>query len=1000
MSGACTSTTVELKPLVRLVAVPAILLAFASSAVAAAKEYQFDSWTTENGLPQNSINDILQTRDGYLWLATFGGLVRFDGVRFVVFDRSFEGIGSQRLRALHEDRRGTLWAASEDGMLIRYRAGHFNTFSSQDGLPHAGAIRIEEDDEGDLWITWVGSVTRFDGERFLTFGPDHFANRVAVPPNDKYIDAWWSLDSAGLHALVKGQVRTYAVGAALNGSDVVRVVPDRCGSLWITTSQTGLIKATPERVERYTSAEGLRGYRPGVFLADCKNNVWLDDAQLKVYRLRSGEVEPTTLPPLLTVYEDREGSVWLGTSAVGLRRLRSTSITTLTERDGLSLERVYSILEDHSGAIWIGTWDAGLNRYAAGRARSYSVADGLPSFRIASIYEDRSGRLWVGTDAGLAFFHDGRFRSYEDRDRLLQGNVWAIQEDRAGTLWFATDAGLVRSSGGRLTRFTTKDGLTHDRTSALFEDRTSALWIGTFQGLTRLKGGVFTGYTEHSGLIGNAVRAIHEDNDGIVWIGTYDAGLYRLAGERLTRFTRNDGLYDNGVFQILEDDDGNFWMGSNRGISRVSRRELNEFADGRRHSITSVAFGVRDGLASVEVNGGRQPAGIKARDGKLWFPTMGGVAVIDPSALGTSAKPPPAIIEEFRVTGTPIDFARQVSIPPDAATFEIRYTAPSFVKPEQVRFRYRLVGLDSEWIEAGDRRAASFFRIPTGGYRFEVIAASLDGRWATSGASVDILVLAPFWRSSWFMVLALAAGGSIAFAGHHLRVRRLRRLHDLQETFSRQLIDSQEGERQRISNEMHDALGQDLGIIRKLTRARQERAADPDSVRKALDEIDAVAERIDAEMKEIAYDLRPHQLDTIGLSKTIESMVRRVGKACDVEFTTEISHIDDLLPKNLHIHVFRIVQEAVSNVVKHARASHARAAVTRRGAAVEITIEDNGIGFSPELLDPTDPTERGFGLVGVRERARILGGRVEIRSSAQTGTMLIVTLPLESAPLE
>ena len=205
---------------------------------------------------------------------------------------------------------------------------------------------------------------------------------------------------------------------------------------------------------------------------------------------------------------------------------------------------------------------------------------------------------------------------------------------------------------------------------------------------------MFTAYSKHDGIIGNDVRAIHEDNEGILWIGTYDGGLYRLAGERLTRYTRNEGLHDNGVFQILGDDDGYLWMGSNRGISRVSRRELNEVADGLRRSVTPVVFGARDGLASVEVNGGRQPAGLKAADGKLWFPTMGGVAVIDPRTVRTSATPPPAIIEEFRLTGKPVDFAQQVRIPPDAATFEIRYTAPSFVNPEQVRFRYRLGGPD------------------------------------------------------------------------------------------------------------------------------------------------------------------------------------------------------------------------------------------------------------------------------------------------------------------
>ena len=977
-------------------AVFALVCASAPADAGGGNQLQFDGWTTENGLPQNSVTDILQTRDGYLWLATYGGLVRFDGVRFTVFDRGVDGIGSQRVRVLHEDRHGALWAATDDGMLIRYRDSRFITYTTADGLPHATALRIEEDDEGRLWITWTGAISSFDGKRFQTFGPEHFAG-VTVPAGERVTDVWWSPDPEGIRALVKGRVRTFAVASELNGAQVSRVRTDRCGNLWITTSDAGLIKAAPDRVERHSKPEGLRvANRNGLFLADCSNNVWFQDSRETVYRVRNGEPELTDLPSILAVYQDREGSVWVGTNVAGLRRVRHTAFTTLSAGDGLPLENVYSILQDRAGALWIGTWGAGLARYADGRFRLYDLADGLPSIRICSTYQDRSGRLWVGTTAGLSSFHNGRFRRVEDPAGFLHGQIWAIHEDRSGVFWFATDAGLVRSSAGRLTRFTVKDGLSHDHTSALFEDRAGTLWIGTYRGLTRLKSGAFTAYTDRDGFIGNAVRAFHEDDAGVLWIGTYDGGLYRLAHDRLTRYTRNEGLYDNGVFQILEDDAGNLWTGSNRGISRVSRRELNEFAEGRRSSLTPVVFSAKDGLTNAEVNGGRQPAGIKARDGKLWFPTMGGAAVIDPTVLRTSA-PPLVILEEFRVSGAPADLGEQIRIPPDAATFEVRYTAPSFVKPEQVRFRYRLAGLDNQWIDAGDRRTATFFRIPPGRYRLEVIAASHDGHWGTSGASLDILVLAPFWRTSWFGALALAGCGSLAFAGHQVRVRRLRRLRELHEAFSQQLIDSQERERKRVSNEMHDSLGQDLGIIKKLTRSQHEKRGDREAVAATLDEIGAIAERMDAEMKDIAYDLRPYQLDTIGLTKTIESMVRRVGKACDVEFMVDISPIDHCFPKSAHVHMFRIVQEAVNNVVKHSGASHARAVVATRAASVEIAVEDNGIGFSPEVLEAARSIRNGFGLVGIRERARILGGRVDIQSSAQTGTVVTVTLPLASA---
>ena len=340
-----------------------------------------------------------------------------------------------------------------------------------------------------------------------------------------------------------------------------------------------------------------------------------------------------------------------GNDCDGSASVVDPTITVYAERDGLTLHGAYPILQDRTGAIWVG--NGGLTRYANGHWTSQWPAHCHPEGVVTSIYGDKSDKLWVGTNNGTGYFERGRYAPYPDRSGFLKGRIPAMLEDRSGAFWFATGSGLVKSADGHLTRYTTADGLAHDRITALFEDRGGVLWVGTFQGLTRLEAGRFTTYREGDGFIGNEVRALHQDGDGFLWVGTYDGGLYRLANERLTRFTRNDGLHDNGVFQILEDGAGYFWMGSNRGISRVSRRELNDLADGRRRTVTAVAFGPADGLARVEVNGGPQPSGLAAADGTLWFPTMGGVAVLNPASFGGRAPPPPAIIEEFRLNGDP-----------------------------------------------------------------------------------------------------------------------------------------------------------------------------------------------------------------------------------------------------------------------------------------------------------------------------------------------------------
>jgi signal transduction histidine kinase/ligand-binding sensor domain-containing protein len=957
-----------------------------------------DNWTTENGLPQNSVNDILQTRDRYMWFATHGGLVRFDGNRFVVFDRSVEGIGSQRVMALHEDREGTLWAASDNGMLIRYRDGRFTTYANGEHPTHRAVARIEEDEQGDIWVTSYGSISRFDGTRFDVYARERFDSHIAAPPAARYLETWWSADTTGLRAFVRGRVRTYPLRDLIGRGSITHVIHDRQDNLWITIDGAEVIRASGEVLERYTPPGGaVRHGWPWWFNQGRDGTIWYTDFRA-LYRIRHGRHEQVDVPPPVTsqlrsFYVDDEGSTWFGTTASGVFRVHDPLIAVHRERDGVSLRIAYAILQDRRGAMWIGT--NGLQKYAEGRVTVYSAPERSDPYVVACLYEDRAGRIWVGTNAGVNLVSgNGELSAYHDRSGFLRGAISSILQARDGTFWFGTTEGLVRSTGTEVRRYTTADGLSQDQITALFEDRTGVLWIGTSLGVTRFDGETFTAFTEKQGFIGNSVRAFHEDADGHLWIGTYDGGLYRLARGRLTRYTRADGLHDNGVFQILEDDDGCFWMGSNRGIRRVSRRELNEFAEGRRKSVTAVAFGQRDGLTTVEVNGGRPPAGLKTRDGKLWFPTMGGIAVIDPVLFHTSGRAPDAIIEEFRIDGKPVRLEPLLQVDAQALTFDVRYTAPGFVRPEQVSFRYRLTGFNDEWVDAGNRRETSFYGIPPGRYTFEVAAGDREGAWSGSPATLQIVVLPPFWRTWWFLSLLLAGVVSLAGAAHQVRVRRLQRVHALQESFSRQLIDSQESERRRISIELHDSLGQHLAIIRQRARTGLEAGPGYDG-RKTLEEIVADAGQIDAEVKDIAYGLRPYQLDRLGLSKTIRAMVQRIGDTCGIACAADIAPIDRACPESAHIHVFRIVQEAVNNIVKHSQATRATVTVVRDGGSIVIRIEDNGTGVGPEATAADLPANGGLGLAGIRERARILGGTVDIRSHAGAGTSLTVTFPAE-----
>jgi len=458
-----------------------------------------------------------------------------------------------------------------------------------------------------------------------------------------------------------------------------------------------------------------------------------------------------------------------------------------------------------------------------------------------------------------------------------------------------------------------------------------------------------------------------------------------------------DGLFNNGAFQILEDARGNLWMSCNRGIYRVSKQELNDFAEGRRSTIVSVAYGKVDGMSNVECNGGLWPAGVKARDGKLWFPTQEGVAVIDPAAVSYNPQPPPVVIESLLEDRTPVSLTGPPRVPPHAENLEIEYTAPSFIKPEQIHFKYKLEGLDSNWIDAGARRVAYYSHLPTGRYTFHVIAGNSDGVWNNEGKTLAITVLAPFYETWWFEMLAMLGAGLLVAIAWKYRVSQLQREQAVQQAFSRQLIASQEAERKRIAAEMHDSLGQRLVVIKNLAlfllRSKKNAVVD-EADAQTIGEISDEASSAIEETREISYNLRPFQLDRLGLTKAIEGMVRTSGTASGIKFSSELDNIDDLFPEDLRINFYRIVQESLGNIMKHAQATEAQVRVKRSKESVMLTIEDNGRGFMPDGR-ASQPAHTGFGMTGMAERAHLLGGEFKVRSVQGHGTIVTVEIPLK-----
>jgi signal transduction histidine kinase len=616
-------------------------------------------------------------------------------------------------------------------------------------------------------------------------------------------------------------------------------------------------------------------------------------------------------------------------------------------------------------------------------------------FAVTAIAEERTGRLWLGNWEGAFYLENGNRKNLLS-DFIEHTTVVDIYEQKDGTLWFATGNGLFRWQNNQMRNLTMADGLVSDNVKVIHESPDGTFWFGTYGGLSRFKDGVFTSFTTDDGLSSNQVRSLYEDADGVLWIGSYDGGLTRLKDGKFTRYTSNDGLFNDGVFQILEDERGNFWINSNRGIYRVSKQQLNDFADGKTSRLQSIAYGKADGLLETEGNGGQQPAGIKARDGKLWFPTQGGVAVIDPEKIITNPIAPPVLIESIALNGASGSVPNgALEISPDVENIQINYTGLSFVKPEQVRFRYRMDGLDSDWVEAGTRRAAYYSHLPAGEYDFTVIAANSDGIWNETGASLKVRVVPPFYRTFWFITAAIVVLFSLVVVFYQRRVERIERARLTQENFARQLIESQERERSRIAGELHDGLSQSLVIIKNRAVLSLSTPNDAERAFEQLEEISAAASEAMFEAKEMIYDLRPIQLDRFGLTKALKAMLKKVGEAHDIEVRMDIDDVDGMLNKEGENNLYRIAQELINNVVRHSRARTADVSIKRIGDFIRLEIADDGIGFAAEKTLHDENYKGGFGLLGVAERAKLLNGHAETYSAYGKGTIVKASLPIE-----
>jgi ligand-binding sensor domain-containing protein/signal transduction histidine kinase len=1008
---------------------------WASSCVAVAAQFQGGSpaseytqrqWTREDGLPDDQVRAILQGDDGYLWIATRFGLARFDGIRFTVFNHlNTPEMGDGDCRALAKDSAGVLWVSCGT-RLLRLTDRGFRAVAPGivPGCDFAEALYA--DLKGSIWSGVASFVDQIRGDTYVRFDKAAgFPEAIVMAMGEPEAGLLWLGTLTGMYQLdpMGGRIQQAQPGleftsmAALafcrtgRGGEWVlfsdlRIDPSQGWAgvnLWLQEWQDGrwnrvVLPATPDFVFS----------PPTAFIhEDRSGNVWLPAMENGVTRMRDGRFEHVPMPHTrehqraTCVTEDHEGNLWVGTASEGIQRWQPKHLNRVSTSDGLPDDRVWTLCEADDGTMWIGS-EGGVSWFKDGQMGTIAPEQAISAVRSLGMGDD--GTLWIGTGNGLSTWKDGQISSNPFSGAWYEGKIRVILPTKEGGVYVGTAMGLRRFQRGQWSKYTTADGLGANDVRTLLEDRSGTLWIGTAGGgLSCLRDGRFTTFSGTNQLSNNRVWALHEDAEGVLWIGT-ENGLNRLKDGHFSTFTTSRGLPDNLVNHILEDDRGWLWISHDLGVYRVRRQSLNQVALGKAEKVQCVQYHETEDQIRIETNGQKsQPAGCKTRDGRLWFPTMKGVLVIDPRLHREEECLPVSAIEEVRANGqvvlnngpreggeVPIKSAEGVKgvlqlVPGTARVLEVRYTASTFLSAEATRFRYRLRGLDDHWIEAGTRRVAYFTDLHPGDYELQVSAASRYGVWNEEGTKMPIRVLPFVYQTRWFALLTVLAAGGLIVTLVNWRMRELRRIHELERLHA---LDDQ---RRRIARDIHDEIGASLTHIVQLSQPAQQARVETTELEDRNRRIIALAEETVDRLGEVVWVHNPRYDTVEDTVSYLREYAAEYLAATPLEATFDFPSslpaqtVDGMLRQ----HLLLVTKEALRNILRHAKASLVEFRLRVEEHRLELSIRDDGGGISDRKSG-----SGSNGLVNMRERITELGGDFEVVSQPGSGTTIRVSVPL------
>jgi ligand-binding sensor domain-containing protein/signal transduction histidine kinase len=948
-----------------------------------AGDYLLRTWQTDDGLPQNSVQSIHQTSDGYLWVGTQDGLARFDGLHFTTFNpATTPEMPGRWFSSLLQSRDGAFWIGTDGKGLVCVSNGEVSHFHRNNGLVSDSVRTIFQTRDDSILIGTGGGLSRFRDGKFSNYTTQHGLGHPVVRGicETSNGDLWVATGNA-LHRFEAGEFSAgemFDVGNGLPSNSLRCLLADKSGVLWIG-SNGGLTRYKDGAFTTFTQKDGLLDSTVSALCLDSKGNLWVGTYG-GLHRLIEGKLVPEStdsgaiFDAVYSIFEDCEGNIWVGTNA-GLLRLKERRFHALTKQNGLSHNSTVSVLQDKSGSMWIGTWGGALNEFRDGIITIHSASEVIPFHFMLGLHQSRDGALWFGTDYDGGLYRrelDGGIRRWGKEHGLVEPAIAVIHEDRSGNIWIGTRTALVRLNEDRLKDFTTRDGLPANSITAIAEDRAGDLWIGTAGGLAVLRDGVFEKFGEAQGLTNTPVLALREVSEGGLWIGTKGKGLHAWRSGEWKSYTTEDGLFHDDVFEILEHD-GSLWMTCSRGVFRVSKQDLAAFDRGESKRLHCVSYDKSDGMVSVDCKGVARPAAWKANDGSLWFATGKGVVIARPD-IRVNRRPPPVYVEGIWFDKRPLHRSSiassgptALSIPPGNGDLEIRYTALSLQAPEKNRFKYQLEGVDSDWVDAGMRRIAYYNNVPPGEYRFKVIASNNDALWNDTGAQINLTLQPHFWQTWWSQAGIVLVSVGVLFGAYRIRISRLHEIERL---------------RVRIAGDLHDEVGSSLWSISLLSRMLQKSETVTGESKRDAEEINRIAVQTANSIRDIVWFINPEYDTTQDLFLRMRDVASTMLGEIDFRLQLPQENLSRKLPLDFRQNVFLMFKEILANTVKHSKATCVQIEVSETQDVWQMVVRDNGVGFNM-----TDRAS-GNGLKNLHRRAEKLNGTLEIKSQPGVGTSI------------